>query len=202
MHPEVNAAFDRLCQRYGLGGEILEIGATPTPDTLLNLPALSGATRRLGVNMEAASQIGGAEILSANAHALPMLATGSFDAVLCNATFEHDPMFWLTLAEIRRLLRPAGIAIFGVPGYIGHRGLVPRVKGLAARLWPSPLPGSARLAGAAASTATLQIHNYPGDYYRFSEQAMRDVLLDGFDVLEIEVLLQPPRIIGVGRKRG
>ncbi len=202
MHPAINAAFETLCRRYGSAGSVLEIGATPTPDTLLNLPALTSATRRLGVNMEGPSRIGAAEILGINAHAMPMLESASFDLVLCNSTFEHDPMFWLSLAEIRRVLRTDGVAIYGVPGYTNSKGSLPKLKGLAARLWPAPLPGGTWLAGAAASTATLHVHNFPGDYYRFSEQAMREVLLEGFDVLEVAGVLRPPRIIGVGRKRG
>jgi len=200
MHPAVHATFDRLCRRHGVGQSVLEIGATADPDTLLHLPALAGVKQKLGVNLEGGITSGGIDILAANANALPMLEDASFDLVLCNSTLEHDPMFWLTLAEARRLLRPGGVAIYGVPGYAEHRGLAPKLKGLAARLWPEPLPGAASIAGSAASTGTLQVHNFPGDYYRFSTQAMRDILLQGLAVLELETLLRPPRIIGAGRK--
>ena len=51
-----------------------------------------------------------------------------------------------------------------------------------------------------AATPTLVVHNYPGDYYRFSEQAMREVLLAGCRDVEIRVAMRPPRIIGFGRR--
>jgi SAM-dependent methyltransferase len=198
MHPAVNAAFDRLCRRYWTGGAVLEIGAMPAPDTLLNLPTLRQSSLRLGVNIDGSSHIGAAEILALNANDMAVLDSSSFDLVVCNSTLEHDPTFWMTLSEVRRLLRPGGIAIYGVPGYIASTG---KGLGLMARLWPSPLPGAAWIAGAAATTATLHVHNFPGDYYRFSRQAMAEALLADLDVKEIETLLHPPRIIGVGRKR-
>ena len=201
MHTAINAAFDRLCRRYWTGGSVLEIGATPTLDTLLNLPALRQGNLRLGVNIEGSSRIGGAEIVALNANDMAIFDSSSFDLVVCNSTLEHDPHFWMTLSEVRRLLRPGGIAIYGVPGYIATSGPVRRGLGFMTRLWPSPLPGASWLAGASATTATLHVHNFPGDYYRFSEQAMVEVLLNGLEVKEIETLLHPPRIIGVGRKR-
>jgi hypothetical protein len=61
---------------------------------------------------------------------------------------------------------------------------------------------SAWLDGVAASTPVLQVHDYPGDYYRFSEQAVREVFLSGYAVLEQRAVMVPPRLIGVGRKLG
>jgi len=46
----------------------------------------------------------------------------------------------------------------------------------------------------------LLVHDYPGDYFRFSEQAMREVLLQNMLVLTTRVLGAPPRLLGVGRK--
>src|SRR5207244_8659600 len=52
MHPVMFAAFDRLCRRRGAGGRVLEIGALPGPDSLLNLPALEGATAKVGLSID------------------------------------------------------------------------------------------------------------------------------------------------------
>lgn len=176
---------------------MLEIGATPTADTLLALPELAGATSRIGINLDGPSQAAGFEIVGGNANAMPQFADASFDLVLCNATLEHDPHFWLTLAEIRRVLRPSGLAMLGVPGYVATKPLLSRLAGRVSRALPSRW-----LDGLAASTPVLHVHDYPGDYYRFSEQAMREVLLYGLEVLEVSAMMTPPRIIGVGRKRG
>ena len=46
----------------------------------------------------------------------------------------------------------------------------------------------------------LRIHNYPGDYYRFSEQAFKEVFFDGFKGVVIETVMEIPRTIGYGFK--
>jgi hypothetical protein len=51
-----------------------------------------------------------------------------------------------------------------------------------------------------AGTPTLGIHNYPGDYYRFSAQAMTEVFLAGYQQVRVQAIMQPPRIIGWGRR--
>lgn len=200
MHDRVHAEFGALCRRYPPGGAVLEVGAVPDASTLLALPELAGASR-VGINLDGPSRFGEFEIVGGNANAMPGFADASFDLVLCNAVLEHDPKFWLTLGEIRRVLRAGGIAMLGVPGYLrgqtlGAR-LGARLAGLAGRV-----VRSAWFDGLAASTPVLQVHDYPGDYYRFSEQAMREVFFAGFEVLEQRAVMVPPRLIGVGRKLG
>jgi SAM-dependent methyltransferase len=197
MHDTVRAAFRELCQRHGASGAVLEIGAVPDSDTLLALPELARATRRVGINLDGPSVFGGFEIVGGNANAMPQFADGSLDLVLCNSVLEHDPRFWLTIAEIRRVLRVGGVAMIGVPGYARGQGIWARVAALIGRV-----VSSAWLDGMAASTPVLQVHDYPGDFYRFSEQAMREVFFDGFEVLEQRAVMVPPRLIGVGRKLG
>ena len=41
-----------------------------------------------------------------------------FDLILCSATLEHDKRFWRSVSEMRRVLRPGGLLIISVPGYI------------------------------------------------------------------------------------
>lgn len=200
MHERVFAAFDRLCRERGAGGDVLEIGAMPSGDTLLCLPALAHARSRVGVNLDGDSTIDGARILRANANDLRPFADASFDTVVANSVLEHDPRFWLTLAEMRRVARPGALIAIGVPAYTASG----RSRGLK-RL--SRLPGVGRVVrrampGRLASTPTLAIHDFPGDYYRFSPQAMREVLLDGLDEREVEELMLPPRLIGSGRRPG
>ena len=42
------------------------------------------------------------------------------------------------------------------------------------------------------------VFDFPGDYYRFSEQAVREVFFEGMKEVEIRTVLVPPRIIGTG----
>ena len=45
----------------------------------------------------------------------------SFVLVMSNAVLEHDKHFWLTLAEMKRVTRPGGLMVIGVPGFVKHR---------------------------------------------------------------------------------
>ena len=87
--------------------------------------------------------------------------------------------------------------MIGVPGYVRGSGMWAKLAGLAGRVLRS-----AWLDGVAASTPVLLVHDFPGDYYRFSEQALREVLFEGFELLEQRTVMAPPRLIGVGRKLG
>ncbi|MDR3465400.1 MAG: methyltransferase domain-containing protein [Xanthobacteraceae bacterium] len=200
MHPLVFEAFDVICRgRVAPGARVLEVGATASEDTLLRLPALAGAGLRVGVNLDFVSSAPGLDLVRVAADGLAAFPDGVFDVVLCNSVLEHDPRFWRTVAGMRRVARPGALMVVGVPGF-ADLPATPLLR-LAHRL--SRLPGAGRLLeritpGWGAATPTLVVHNYPGDYYRFSEQAMRDVLLAGCVGVEMQVVLRPPRIIGFG----
>jgi SAM-dependent methyltransferase len=199
MHPEVRSHFAMLCRRHGVGEAILEVGATSDSDTLLMLPELSGVARKVGLNMQPQHLLPGVEMVTGNANAMDF-GDAAFDAVLCNSTLEHDRRFWLSLGEMRRVLKPGGLMLIGVPGYSESRASRRRPSRFLARVWREPLPGAGRLAELAVSTPTLQVHHFPADYYRFGVDAMRDVFFEGMDVLSIDEVMMPPRLIGVARR--
>jgi SAM-dependent methyltransferase len=193
MHPRIFREFDRICRLYGAGGAVLEIGAVAGPDSLLCLDALDGASEKVGVNLSPPSRFRDFEILQANANRLDIFDPCSFDTILCNATLEHDPFFWRTLEEVRRVGRPGALVVIGVPGYASHPWLE-RFKRRRIAVTGRWLWGALR-----ASTPTLVVHDYPGDYYRFSEQAVREVFFSGMCDVIVRRLMVPPRIIGAGR---
>ncbi len=194
MHPEVFREFDRICRDRRAGGRVLEIGAVPTPDSLLNLEALRGAREKLGLNLEGPFSCSDYVILQGNANHMTCFRDGEFDTLLCNAVLEHDKFFWRTLSEMRRVARSRALIVIGAPGFTDQAAL----KGLA---WARHLPGLGRyIASRAASTRTLRPHEGPGDFYRFSVQAFREVFFAELAEVEIQVLLSPPRIIGSGIK--
>src|SRR5277367_829530 len=200
MTPTLFAEFDALCRQFGAGGNVLEIGATPTPDTLLNLPALRTCESRIGINIEYQAAIPAGTILRGNSNDLSRFSNSQFDVVVSNATLEHDPRFWLTLAEMQRVLKPGGLVLIGVPGYTRTRSWPRRLAGRTGNSLRVLAPLARTLQGFGAGTATLLVHDYPGDYFRLSEQALRDVLLHNMQVLATRVLESPPRLLGVGRK--
>jgi hypothetical protein len=186
MHPDVFARFDQICARRARPGDVLEVGAVPGPETLLALPSLAGHRTRIGINPEHEHDGEGWRIVRGSANDMAMFADASFDTVVSNSTLEHDPRFWRSLAEIRRVLRPGGLFVVGVPGY---------------------LPGSVRLDRPDGSsvvdfaTPVLATHNFPGDFYRFSVQAMDEVLMEEMDEVEVGSLLLPPRLVASGVRR-
>lgn len=203
MHPTVFEEFERVCRARRAGGAVLEIGAVPSPDSLLTLPALEGATEKLGVSLDGPSRYADFEIVRGNANDLAAFPDGRFDTVLCNSVLEHDPRFWLTLAEIRRVARPGGVVAIGVPGYAPVRPSrwMRRLRAL------GRLPGlrsslGAWAEGGLASTPTLVVHRFPSDYYRFTEAAVREVFLEGLRDPEVRTVLTPPRFVGSGVRAG
>ncbi len=193
MHAAVYQVFQSLCQPLQLRRQVLEVGAVAGPDSLLQLPALARASHRVGLNQ----QPQGPGILVGNANHMDMFADGQFQAVLCNATLEHDGQFWLTLQQIRRVTEPGGYIVVGVPGYgpMGTPGHFPALPGWLHRLLQA-LPWPALH----ASTPTLGVHNFPGDYYRFSQQAVHEIFLAGLVHTRVQRVLNPPRFIGIGQK--
>ena len=197
MHWKVREEFERICRARAAGGDVLEIGAMDSESTLLRLPALRGARSRVGVNLDARqTACKDSPIIQADANRLTCFADASFDTVLSNAVHEHDRFFWRSLAEIRRVTRPGGLIVISVPGFT-------KLPGEAFLGKVSKLPiiwrlGRGRLAGFMASTLCVGIHLFPADYYRFSPQAMQEVLLEGLLDTEVYTVLAPPRIIGVG----
>ncbi len=177
-----------------VSGSFLSIGAGNVEHDLLNLPYLrtAVASERIGINIDP-NQVGryaGFEVIEANAHNMPF-EDGWFDCVLCNAMLEHDPQFWLTLLEIRRVLRPGGLVVLGVPGFLGEPlgREIPGLPGFGAYEYDLGM-----------ATLTYTEHNAPGDFYRFGPQAVRHVFLAGYEDRHVTAVMRPPRIVGWGTK--
>lgn len=200
MHPIVYRTFEEICSQAAISGPVLEVGAVPGPDCLLRLPCLKQATPKVGLNLSDGGPCGDYDIIAGNANQMNNFADGQFATVLCNATLEHDRYFWKTIAEIHRVTSSGGFIAIGVPGFagMGLDRLLPRTSllGLLLRLFARG-PNSDLVR---SSTVTLGVHNFPGDYYRFTEQAAREVFMDGLTGVAVRTVMNPPRIIAYGRK--
>jgi SAM-dependent methyltransferase len=177
MHKKVFQKFVKICSLKDIRGSVLEVGATPDDSSLLNMRALDDVKEKIGINIDGPHQYKDFSIMKGNANSMDCFSDGRFDAVLCNAVLEHDKYFWETVSEIKRVTRPGGLIVIAAPGY-----------------------GTSSFRFLANSARTLKIHNYPGDYYRFSVQAFREVIFEGLRDVEITCVLNPPRIIGFGIK--
>ena len=209
MHPGVYKRFQSLIASFPPpGNRVLEIGASFDPQhaLLTAFQRLSPNFECTGVNLSVpASTSLPYRMVESNANEMSMFPDASFDAVVCNAVLEHDRFFWKTLEEVRRLLVPSGLFYVGVPGFPLQHNLVQRLLIRLPTTRLRSLPGVALLSEKAlltplASTRTFMFHAHPDDFYRFSEQAVRRVFLDGLEVLHLEYVLKPVRILAVARK--
>lgn len=198
MHPRVFQEFERICSERKAGGSVLEVGAIPSEENLLCMRSLKEAHKKIGVNLDGPHTYKDFQILKVNANDMSCFEDNLFDTVLTNATLEHNRFFWKTLSEIKRVTRSGGLIVIGVPGFTKLR--VEKTHRLIEKI---PLLGpllSCHLDPLFASTLVLQIHNHPGDYYRFSPQAMQEVFFQDMKEVEVRSFIIPPRVIGCGMK--
>jgi SAM-dependent methyltransferase len=200
MSPEVYAAFESICASELISEPILEVGAIQGPESLLQLTSLRSFNSKMGLNIEPFPSSDTITMVTGNANEMSQFADHTFGCVLCNATLEHDAKFWLSVAEMHRVLKPGGLLVIGVPGY---KGMGPDYltsqdswKGKLIRAVARFLKSDELMAG----TLTLGEHFFPNDYYRFSPQAVQEIFLEGFDSVQTMLVMMPPRIIGWGRK--
>ncbi len=191
MHSDIFSLFDEICRNQGAGGDVLEIGARPAEDTLLCLPSIAESRSRIGIDLDGPYRYAGFSIVKGNANDLSMFSDASFDTVLCNAVLEHDAKFWLTLAEIRRVLRPGGLFVVGVPGYTPNTLTEAAGDAFDPALAPAWFKDS---------TPVLVVHDYPADFYRFSPASVAAVLMEGMVDIDVFAALQPPRLVASGRR--
>jgi SAM-dependent methyltransferase len=176
MSPKVMRRFHAIIRRTGIKPKrALEVGGLMGKDSLLRFPELAGAERYC-LNLVDLPSEDGITAVKGNANDMRQFHDGWFDLVVCCATLEHDKRFWLSVAEMKRVLAPGGLLVIGVPGYVKDEE---RDQG--------------------RSTLTYRVH-YAFDYYRFSEQAVREVFFEGMDRVRVRAMMTPPRIIGHGRK--
>ena len=111
--------YHAIIRRAGIRPErALEVGGLMGADSLLRFPELAGAERYC---LNLVEMPGDGEITAVTGNANDMrdvFEDDLFDLVLCSATLEHDKRFWLSVAEMRRVLKPGGLLIISVPGYV------------------------------------------------------------------------------------
>ncbi len=176
MSPKVKQRFHDIIRRSGIQPErALEVGGLMGEDSLLRFPELARAERYC-LNLVELPSDGEVTAVTGNANDMRAFKDEWFDLVVCCSTLEHDKRFWLSVAEMKRVLRPGGLLVIGVPGYVKD---AKRDQG--------------------RSTLTYRVH-YSFDYYRFSEQAVREVFFDGMERVRVRPMMTPPRLIGRGWK--
>jgi SAM-dependent methyltransferase len=176
VSPKVKRRFHAIIRNSGIRPErALEVGGLMGENSLLRFPELSGAERYC-LNLVKRPSDDQITAVTGNANDMSAFKKDWFDLVVCSSTLEHDKRFWLSLAEMKRVMRPGGLLVIGVPGYVKDEE---RDQG--------------------RSTLTYRVH-YRFDYYRFSEQAVREVFFEGMERVRVRPMMTPPRLIGHGWK--
>ena len=163
------------------------------------MKSMAKATEKVGINLDGPHEFMDFRILQGNANSMALFEDERFDVVLCNAVLEHDKYFWKTISEIKRVTKPGGVVVIGTPGYKYYKSekfksvlrRIPLVRKLSANQYLDMF---------FTATITFEIHEAPGDYYRFSPQAFKEVFFEDFDNVEVRAIMLPPRLIGVGTK--
>ncbi len=199
MHYRIYKEYEKICNSLNFNGSVLEVGAVPYDSSLLCMESLKNAREKKGINLKGPLKYRDFEILKGNANSMSMFDSERFDLVLCNALLEHDKYFWKTMQEIKRVTKKGGTIIIGTPGFNYYSAEKIKTKLRKLPIFKS-LSKSQYFDFLFFSTLTFEIHNAPGDYYRFSPQAFKEVLFADLENVEIFSVMIPPRIIGIGRK--
>jgi ubiquinone/menaquinone biosynthesis C-methylase UbiE len=185
MSPKVFACFEQVATEYfgqRRPRSVLEVGAGNS--TLLSITAFR-QSRRVALNMlpftNPSPELRQCELVVGNSNNLSQFNDGEFDCVMSCSVLEHDKFFWRSVAEIRRILAPGGLFVVGVPIYM-------------------TLPTDVM-----DTTLTFRRHglHYDADFYRFSEQCVREVVLEDLSVCQ-EVVVQRypnPYVVASGVKQ-
>jgi SAM-dependent methyltransferase len=179
MHIDILRTFSSILNNYQSSwGSVLEIGpCNSSNESLLFLPATINSPVRIGVDKAGPYKIDDITVLKEDAKALSF-PNNTFDLVLCNSVLEHESKFWQVISEMKRVLKPGGLLMIGIPAF----------------------SSSAKHKAGPYSTTVLMFHAYPNDYYRFSIEAVREVFLSDLNDINIIEVMTPPRIIGWGIK--
>jgi SAM-dependent methyltransferase len=165
MSPKVFKAFAEILSKFyasNCPSAALEVGAAEW--NLLSISCFK-TSRKVALNAQKLKKIppemAGYQIVVGNSNSLEF-ADQEFDCVMSSSVLEHDKYFWKSVEEIYRVLKPGGIFIVGVPIYM-------------------TLPIDYM-----NTTLTFKRHGiaYNADFYRFSEQAVREVILEKFTLYE------------------
>lgn len=121
MAPDEREAIALHVNRFGgvqEGQRILEVGSHNVNGIVRDLfeppGEYIGIDHREGDNVD----------IAMNGNNMRIFPPEHFDWVVCNSVMEHDLKFWLTTAEMRRVLKPGGILIVGMPTFgFGHHGV-------------------------------------------------------------------------------
>ena len=179
--------YATLFRTHDIAGPVLEITGGGRDGAIAQAPFLQGVERHVVIAGEG-GEAGGLHFHKGNPNDLtPLFDDACFSAVIWDRALERDPRFWLTAAEIRRVLAPGGSLVVCTRGFGKTNKFGVKVVGGSG----NPITFMTATAAMAAAGA---------DHLRFSPQGLRRVVLDGFDVKELRSSFMTPHLFAVAQK--
>jgi SAM-dependent methyltransferase len=186
-HAKIVREFETLAETHNARGPYLEVCIGPQKNAVLLDEYFSGEERHT-VGLEAATESNGVTFNRGNPNDMrDLFVNGRFSTVFWNGALAHDRYFWRSLEEIKRVLAPGGVLIVAAPGYSKKAKFGLKVVGAKG----SPIDNA---------TVTPRVHLSRPDYWRVSPQAMKQTILEGFEVREVHISMLVPWVFGVGVK--
>lgn len=111
--PVIERRMHRIVKRSGIRAErALEVGGFVNAKSLLRSPEIRSAERWC-INLDDQPEDPENQIrhVVGSANDMNMFKDGYFDLVMSCAVHEHDKKFWLSMAEMKRVLRPGGLMV-------------------------------------------------------------------------------------------
>ena len=178
--------YETLFRTHDLSGPVLEIAGAGRDGAIAQAPFLQGMERHVLVGTEG-GEAGGVHFHKGNPNDLaPLFDDACFSTVIWDRAVERDARFWLTAAEIRRVLVPGGTLVVCTRGFAKANKFGIKVVGASG----NPIP---------FLTATAAVSPAGGDHMRLSPQGLRNLVLNGFEVTELRSAFMTPHLFAVAR---
>ncbi len=188
IRAKVVEEYEMLFRTHALVGPLLEIAGGGREGAISHAPFLNGVERHVVVTGGEGGEAGGVHVHKGEPNDLaPLFDDGCFSTVIWDRALERDARFWLTVAEIRRVLMPGGMLVLCTRGFGKTNKFGIRVVGASG----NPIN---------FLTATAAVSPAGGDYLRCSPQGLRNLVLDGLDVKELRSAFMTPHLFAVAQK--
>lgn len=105
------SAFRDVYLREGLK-RVLDVGSMSNEPPAGRTIFSDARFEYIGLDHQAGPNV---DLVPAEPYHWAELESNSFDAVISSSCFEHDPFYWITLAEIARVLQPGGFLCVTAP---------------------------------------------------------------------------------------
>ncbi len=187
MRAKVVEEFETLARLHGLHGPVLEITHGTRQNAVSLAPFLAGFERHVLLDGES-GDLNGIQFHKGTPNDMSQLFDDAcFATVIWDRGLERDAAFWLTVAEIKRVLTPGGALVLCTRGFAKTNKFGVKVVGANG----NPVN---------FLTATSAVSAQGADHLRFSPQGLRKVVLAGFDVRELRSSFMAPHLFAVAVK--